>query len=157
MEFYIENIVQVEKLMNALQLSNYTDKMYIRQIVKAPIARMESMSRGNLVRQKSYKTGSLAASLRTRSLALPNVYTAQFESDSKYAQALNKGTKDRYTSGGRWTGAVGRATTNYKGRNKLFDIGFADKAIAMEAPGIESYLTIQLEYLVNQIIQREGL
>jgi hypothetical protein len=154
MEFYIENLANLNKLMYDLQLDNSDTKSYIRQIVKAPMISIENKSKINLTRQKSIKTGNLLNSFRVRSQTNANSYESTLQSNSPYVFPIDRGTVDRFTKDGRWTGAVGKATTDYKGRNKLFQLRFIGRAIDSELPTIERDLSDGIERVINSIIAR---
>jgi len=155
---YIEllNKREVKRIFRALQLTNERDKRKLKALVKAPIKRMEKDSKVNLTKQKSVISGNLLNSFRTTATSGKDTYYAKYESSSKYAYSIDQGTKDRYTSGGKWTGAVGKATTDYKGRNYSFRLGFAERAIKKTLPTIKPYLNKGIERVVASIIRRNS-
>jgi hypothetical protein len=153
----ILNKRQVKRTFKALAFTKSSDRTALRKVAKAPIAKIERTSIINLAKQRSYKTGKLNKSFRVRSRRRREDYYATFETNSKYSKALNSGTGDRYTKSGRWTGAVGKATTNYKGRNYSFRLGFASRAIKHVLPKIPDMLSKGVESVVNKIIMRENL
>lgn len=156
-DIVIINDASVKRTFHALQLLNHSDKTDIRHIVKAPIDNMKRNSSINLTRQKSIKSGKLLRSLTTKSYARRGDYIATFGSDSKYSHAIDHGTGDRFTAAGKWTGAVGRATTNYKGRNYSFRLGFAQRAVYQVIPTIEHSLTLGLNKIINRVLIRENI
>ena len=157
MEFYIENLGEVQKIFKALAMADATDKAKLMTLVKTPISQMENLSKHNLTSQRSVKTGNLLSSLRTRSHSNPYGVSAYFESNSIYNSPIDNGTGDRFTSAGKWTGAVGRATTNYKGRNYSFKLGFDTKAIKTIEPTVEPFIVSGLNAIINDIIERNSL
>ncbi len=153
---YIEilNKKGVRRAIKALQFTSSIDKSKLKKIVNAPISRMQNRSKSNLTKQRSVITGGLLGSFRTTSEMGRDTYYAKYESSSKYVYSIDKGTKDRYTSSGKWTGAVGHSTTNYKGKNTSFKLGFASRAIQKELPSIKPDLTKGVERVVSDILKR---
>lgn len=161
-QMVILNKAQVAKTFHALGFSNSVDKTALRELVKAEIITMRNMSKANLVAQGSFKTGALLGSFSTTSRSYVNNYVAKFGSRSTYAYAIDQGTKRRGVGTDHYTGAVGAAETNYKGRNYSFtgmvgDKGFANRAINEVIPGIEGRLAKGIDKIIQIIILRNKL
>ena len=153
----IVNKTQVAKTFRALTFANPIDKKALRELVKQPIVKMRNKSKENLISQGSVKTGALLGSFSVRSRAYKNEYIAEYGSTSKYNYPVDIGTGDRYTKKGKWTGAVGKATTNYVGRNYSFKLGYANRAINDVLPSIETHLAKGIDTIVQAIIIRNKI
>jgi len=153
---YIEilNKRNVNEVLRALQFTNSRDKRALSKIVSAPIKRMQYGSKVNLTKQKSVITSNLLNSFKNKTTIGRDFYYSRFGSTSKYVYAIDLGTEDRYTASGKWTGAVGRATTDYKGRNYAFKLGFATRAVQSELPTLPSKLNKDVERVVDNILTR---
>ena len=144
----IENGAELQRLFKKLDLTDKENLKAVRSVIKAPFNEMRKNARANLRGQGSVKTGNLyrglsvGTSFKKSRHAFSVAFGGRKRGDAKinHFHLINSGTKRRFTKSGAYRGAVGKATTPYRGRNSSFRTGFADKAILSILPRIPQEL-----------------
>lgn len=163
----ITNFNDVIKHMLKLDLSHKVNIRQTRAALKIPFNKMKSDAKSNLASQGSLgKNRNLyrGLSVGSRISRTKGYMTVAFGARSKkvnenkkykgktnHFHLVNSGTSNRWTNTLRFTGAVGKSKTSYKGKNKSFRLGFADKAIKPILPTIRGVYISEFNRILNGI------
>jgi len=151
----ITNMRQLQGLFEKLETTDNSTSSAIKRVLKGPFLDMKRKSKSNLRQQGSIRTGKLYRSLSvsTRFSKRTGKYKVAFGAKgAPHFHLINTGTIPRKTKSGYNRGSVGRARTNYRGRNTRYSIGFADRAIKSVIPTIENTYVTGLSKVYDDIM-----
>ncbi len=143
-------------------IRDYVDIVWMREVsedstLEEAFDNAAAYARGELQSMGSIGTGGLYNSIESGSVVTPMGVTFYWganndNGDGPKLMYLNSGTGKRHTTKGKFTGAVGRATTDYAHRNYGFTTGFADRA-TVSALGTSSYANVTNK--ITETLQRK--